>query len=204
MNDVSAGVVPTIAWSDFARNYCRVGTGNSYSLLSDESVLQLVKEHWHLRKPGSGETDTNRKVLVPVPPENFICPPKAPLVQGLPVKARVVQRQEGEDPYIETYVTPEDAERFGVKPIVAKRCDIVCYSAEALLENDGKRSSECDWEIVTILAYPTEQEEPIPSLTMARNFLEKAGGTFTNYTAKEFAESIYYHSTKKMIAVKGD
>ncbi len=193
--------MPTIAWSDFALEYSREGTGNSYSTLSNDDVLKLVQENWGLRRPGAGETDTNRKVLVPVPCEGMFCSPRAEIVVGLPIKARVVRRQAGEDPYIETYITPEDAESFGVKPTPAKRCDIVCYSVEALLENDGKRSSDAEWEIVTILAYPTDAEEPMPPLTMSRNYLNKPGGTYGEYSAKEFAESIYYHATRNTVKV---
>ena len=57
----------TLGWSNFAREYCRAGTGNSYSLLSDESVIKLTLDHWAARVPGSGETTLERKVLVRVP-----------------------------------------------------------------------------------------------------------------------------------------
>jgi hypothetical protein len=191
----------SLAWSNFALQHSRYGTGNSYSTLSNEEVLKLVQENWDQRRPGAGETDLNRKVLVPVPVEHMFCSPRAEIVMGLPVRARVVQRQAGEDPYIETYITPEDAEKFGVKQTPAKKCDIVCYSADALLENGGERSSEADWEIVTILAYPDDFEEPVPPLTLARNYLNKPGGTYGEYSAKEFAESIYYHATKKTVKI---
>jgi hypothetical protein len=39
-------------------------------------------------------------------------------------------------------------------------------------------------------------------LAMARNFLEKPGGTKTFYSSKCFAESVYYWSCNKGIAVK--
>ena len=193
--------IPTIGLSDFALANSRSGTGNSYSTFSFEKVVEIVKENWHTRRAGAGETETTRKVLVSVPPENFFCSPCVPLSIGLNIKSRVVQRQVGEDPYIETYITEEEAKKIGVQPIPAKRCDIVCYSAEALTENNGCRSSDCDFEIVTILAYSTEFEEPMAPLTLARNFLQKTGGTFGVYSAQEFAESIYYHATKKMIKI---
>ena len=191
----------TIAWSNFALKNSRYGTGNSYSTMLNDEVIQLVKDNWDKRRPGAGESDTNRKILVPVPCEQMFCSPRAEIIVGLPIKSRIVQRQAGEDPYIETYVTSEDAEAFGVKPTPAKRCDIVCYSAEALLENGGERSSDAEWEIVTILAYPTDVEELMPPLTMARNYLNKPGGTYGEYSAKEFAESIYFHATRKTVKV---
>lgn len=190
-----------IAWSNFALEHSRYGTGNSYSTLSNDEVIKLVQDNWEKRRAGAGETTLERKVLVPIPCEKMFCSPRAEIAMGLPIKARVVQRQAGEDPYIETYVTPEDAEAFGVKPTPAKRCDVVCYSAAALLENGGERSSDADWEIVTILAYPTDHEEPMLPLAMARNMLCKPGGTSGIYSATEFAESIYFHATRNSVKI---
>lgn len=200
-HEVGHEVVPTVGVSEFARANSIIGTGNSYTTTSLEVVAECVRQNWDYRRPGAGETETTRKVLVPVFPGQFFCSPCAPLSVGMNIKSRVVQRQIGEDPYIETYLTVEDAEKMGIQPIPAKRCDIVCYSAEALMENNGHRSTDCDFEIVTILAYSTDVEEPMTPLTMARNFLQKPGGTFGVYSAQEFAESIYYHATKKMIKI---
>ena len=36
----------------------------------------------------------------------------------------------------------------------------------------------------------------MPPVTMARNMLEKEGGTKSVYTAEEFAEAIYYWSQR--------
>ena len=67
----------------------------------------------------------------------------------------------------------------------------VLYSAETLLENNGQRSGDYDWEVVCILA-STVESEPMDPLTMARNMLEKPGGTFADYSALDFAEAIWY------------
>jgi len=55
------------------------------------------------------------------------------------------------------------------------------YHKDALLENGGERTTNCDWEVVAILASAIPNE-PMP-LTMARNFLQKPGGTKSVYTA---------------------
>lgn len=184
---------PTIGWSEFARKNSAAGTGNSYSSLTEEQIVMLVKANWGERTPGAGEDNLNRKVLVPVPSFGFLCPPRAKLVPGLPIKAEVFVRQEGEDPYVQTYVTTEDAIKFGALiETPAKVVEIVCYSAEALLENGGTRSTHCDWEIITLLC--GLRREPMTPLTMARNFLEKTGGTKGIYTAREFANAIWYWS----------
>lgn len=187
----------TLGWSSFARLNSRWQKGNSYTTLDEAEVVRLVQEHWGQRKPGAGETDCSRKVLVPVPPKGFYIAPVAKLVMGMPVQAEVVQRQEGEAPYVQHFVTPEDALNHGAMlETPAEFVDIVCYSAEALLENDGERSTDCEWEIVTILAMRGLRSEPMPPLTMARNFLEKPGGTKGVYTAQEFAEAIWHWSNK--------
>ena len=72
---------------------------------------------------------------------------------------------------------------------------MVLYSAETLTENDGTRSGDFDWEVVCLLA-GAAQTEPMDPLTMARNMLEKPGGTYAPYTAQEFAEAIYFWSCR--------
>jgi hypothetical protein len=186
---------PTVGWSDFALKFSAEGTGNSYMKHSPETVAELVREHWDTQIPGDGETDCSRKMLVIVPADNFFLPPKVELVEGLPVQAEVVKRQAHEDPYIETFVTPEDAAKFGFIETPAVGVKIVLYSAEALSENDGERTTDCDWEIVCVLCDSGEQE-PMAPLTMARNMLEKEGGTKSTYTAQEFAEAIYRNSNR--------
>jgi len=183
---------------------CRPGTGSSYSDLPDERVVELTRDNWASRRPGDGESTLERKVLVPVPPEGFFCPPRARLVEGMPVRAGIVTRQPGEDPYVEVFVTEKIAREHGALVLrPAKTVDIVCYSAGALSENEGERSTDCDWEIVTFLCSDGDEREPMSPLTMARNLLEKPGGTRSRYSARELAESIWHHATVRGIRVKG-
>lgn len=193
--------MPSIGWSKFATDQHKKGTGNSYFTLTPKKVLQVVMKSWDLRIPGKGETDLSRKVVVPLAsPVGFFIP-VVKLVEGLPVKAMVVTRQPGEDPYVEKYIDASDAERLNLQPTAASYVNIVCYSADALLENNGTRSTDCDWEIVAVLA-SQQKTEPMHPLTMARNMLGKAGGTLSVYSAQEFAEAIYYHATQNGIKIK--
>lgn len=193
---------PTIGWTNFARKQHTAASGNSYTDLSEDRVVQLVQENWDRRIPGSGEQTADRKALVPVPVEGFHCPPRAKLVDGLPVRAEVVRRQDGEEPYVETFVTLDDARRFNaLEERNPGTVNIVVYSADALTENDGERDTNCDWEIVCVLC-EEQGVAPMPPLVMARNFLEEAGGTKTDYTAREFAEAIWYNSTRKGVKVR--
>lgn len=189
--------LPTIGWSDFALKNSVKSKGRSYTMLDPNKVIERLKESWWVQEPGDGETDCTRKILVSVAPEEFFLPPKAKLVEGMPVQAEVVKRegQTNEDPYIEIFVTPEDAAKFGYVEQPAKSVKIVLYSAKALTENNEERSTDCEWEIIAILCSENDGEtEPMAPLTMARNFLEKEGGTKSVYTAQEFAEAIYRKS----------
>lgn len=196
-------MTPTIGWSDFAKGRNRKGTGYSYSILLDWEITKLVEYAWDKRQPGHGESDTSRKVVVPVGThgcmgEPWFYSPYVLLTEGMDaVQAKVMRRQPGEDIFVRNYISSFDANTFGLAlmPEPAKFVSIVCYSAEALLENNGTRSTDCEWEIVTIIASPVERE-PMSPLTMARNQLEKAGGTKGTYTAEQYAESIYYWSQR--------
>jgi hypothetical protein len=68
--------------------------------------------------------------------------------------------------------------------------------------NMGNRNRGTDifagWEMISINARATEQEEPMDPLTMARNFLVKTGGTKGVYSAEQFAESIWYWSQRAL------
>jgi hypothetical protein len=184
----------SIGWSRFARERHRRGTGNSFFTLTEQQVLDRVAANWAKRTPGTGEIGIDRKVLVPVDPQGFFIASVA-LQDGLPLRAEVVRRQPHEDPYVEIYIDEADAARLGLQPQEAKHCNIVCYSKEALLENDGERTTDDDWEIVSVNASLTEVDH-MPPLTMARNMLEKAGGTKSVYTAEEFAEAVYANSQR--------
>lgn len=211
----------TIGWSDFALKRHVPKSGFSFSTLTNEQILKLVHDNWDRAIPGTGEKDLTRKILVPIPADEFytstilltencntcewlknverctypdlnVCSWKPS--SSIHAAVSVIKRRPEEDLFIQNYITPKQAEMDGLKPEPANFVKIVCYSAEALSEND-ERSTDCEWEIISIVASPIENE-PMPPLTMARNMLEKKGGTKSEYTAKEFAEAIYYWSQR--------
>jgi len=184
-----------INWSKFAYDRHQEGAGNSFFTIPHDEVIDRVKWDWEKRYPGQGETGVDRKVVVAIGPGGFFLSTTA-LRDDLPLRAEVVRRQPGEDPYVEMYVDADDAKALGIEYEPASYVNIVLYSVEALLENGGERTHDnADWEIVAVLASKVEKESMEP-LTMARNFLEKAGGTKSVYTAQEFAEAIYYNSQR--------
>lgn len=191
---------PSLGMSSFAFHQHLPDMGNSYTTLHVSDLIELTRLYWDNRVPGNGETGLDRKVVVTIEKPTdlhgkplFYCPPRVKLQPGMPVCAEVVTRQEGEDPYVETFITPEVAKQYGVEAKPAALVRVVCYSVEALLENNGKRTTSDDWEIVCLLCSSGEKE-PMTPLTMARNMLEKTGGTYGEYTNTEFAEAIWYWS----------
>jgi hypothetical protein len=133
-------------------------------------------------------------VIVPVPAERFVC--GTVLVdESSRLEARFVRRQAHEDGYLD--VTADGPRE------PARHAAVVFYSAATLEENDGERSSDADWEVVCVIASPVA-EEPMDPLTMARNMLAKPGGTPCDYTAEQFAESVWYWAARASARPDGD
>lgn len=185
-----------IGWSKFAteKNASRDG---SYFLGSPETLIELVEKHWSKRRPGAAREDMKMVTIVPIEESNlaemFGCP-WAHIKDATSISASVVRRQPHEDPYVEL--------RGIGKALPVKYVKIVLYSAAALLENNGTRSGDYDWEIVAILAGPWE-DEPMMPLTMARNYLQEVGGTYAPYSAEDFAKSIYFWSQYVKVVTAG-
>lgn len=179
-------MTPSIGWSDFARERYRPGQGHSHFQGTDDELVALVRAHWDTRRPGAGRDDLEKVVIVDLPPERF-AGATVRVDENTPLRARFTRRQAGEDGFIEVRARgPREPARFAC---------VVLYSAAALLENDGRRATDRDWEIVSIQAGPL-RDEPMRPLTMARNFLGKPGGTPCRYTADQFAEAVWYWSAR--------
>ncbi len=172
----------TLAWSEFARRRYVPGSGHTYFEGSETELLDLVRKAWSKRRPGDGRDSLEQVVVVPVEPKRFVG--SVVLVdEATPLTASTVRRQPQEHPYIEvTAQGPCEPTRHAA---------VVLYSAATLLENSGTRSSTADWEIVCLIASSLDPE-PMDPLTMARNMLAMPGGTPCKYSARQFAESIWY------------
>jgi hypothetical protein len=179
---------PTVGVSEFARTRNCAGGGYSHFDGSFEELVVLVAQHWSQREPGAGRSDLEKVVVVPLPcPERFRSTTVL-VSEGTKLEAELTRRQPGEDPYVQLFATEGEPE-----PV--RFAKVVLYSKAALLENDGVRSTDCEWEIVSLIASPVE-DEPMAPLTMARNMLAMPGGTPTSYTAEEFARAIYHWSQR--------
>lgn len=174
-----------IGWSKFALEQNKE---NKKFKGKPKKLIELVEKHWACREPGQGRKDKTQVVVVPILEwdlHKLFSSPWAHINDAKYILGKVVKRQPNEDAFIDIRGTG--------KPLKVQFVKVVLYSRATLLENDGEVSGNFDWEIVAILTGPWENE-PMTPLTMARNFLKKTGGTFAPYTAKQFAESIYFWS----------
>jgi hypothetical protein len=175
-----------LGWSDFAARRHRPDGKHTWFEGTAEELLSRVRVGWSERRPGAGREDLEKVVVVPVDPSGFVSS-TVPISENTVLYAVYDRRQDGEEGFVR--VTAEGQR----EPAIC--ASVVMYAAATLLENGGQRSGDCDWEVVCLLAGPTA-EEPMDPLTMARNMLEKAGGTYCAYTAEQFAESIWYWAAR--------
>jgi len=182
-----------LGWSDFARRRHVSGGRHTWFEGGEEELLCRVLDNWQHRRPGTGRLDREKVVVVPVDPEGFVSATVLVDEQTI-LHAEFDRRQPHEDGFIR--VTAEGPREE------AEYASVVLYSAETLLENDGTRSGDYDWEVVCLIA-GSRPEEPMDPLTMARNMLEKPGGTYCRYTAEQFAEAIWYWSCRASVHVPG-
>lgn len=173
-----------IGWSKFARNRHFKGSGYSYYEGTDESLFLMLHENWNNRVIGDGAESIDDVCIINLPVEGFVTT-KVHLREARDLQASIKIRQEGEDPYVSV-----SALGSPVEPVSAR---VVLYAAHELEKNDGERSGDYDWEIVALIV-TDDPDEPMHPLCMARNMLEKPGGTPRKYTAEDFAKAIYYWS----------
>jgi len=130
-------------------------------------------------------------LLVTVPAKGFFSG-VVELTPETELRTKFVSRRPGEDPVKVT-------EAIGATKLEAAHVELVLYRRDVLLEEGPDSApSGCEWELVSINARPTPEEEPMTPDTMARNFLVLPGGTKAEYTAEEFARSILYWSCRAM------
>lgn len=176
----------SLGWSEFALRRHAPGGTHAWFDGAPEELLDLVREHWPHRRPGAGRTGLDEVVVVPVPATRFVASTVL-ATEETPLFATLERRQPHEAPFIcVTADGPREPARFAA---------IVLYRAATLLENGGARSGDFAWEVVSLQASAVA-DEPMHPVTMARNFLEKQGGTYASYTAHEFADAIWYWSRR--------
>lgn len=166
-----------IAVNDFVKRQTK-SSRFSYFEGTWEELIQLVKDNFHKHIKGYRDG----VILVPVPSENFytsICKIEKDSI----FETKLEARREGEEPIKRTVVK-------NGKKTPAKFVKIVLYRHDVLVENN-ENSTESEWEIISINASIIENE-PMHPMTMARNMLNKEGGTKAEYTGQQFAEALWF------------
>lgn len=154
----------------------------SYYMGAWTALIALVEENFSRAKQGYKEG----VLLVPVPPEDFLSS-TIPVTSETELRAVFQARRDTEAKYLSVRAKGAKAP--------AKFVFIILYSKEVL---GADATTGADWEIISINARETEEEEPMDPMTMARNFLELPGGTKGDFTAEQFAKSIVYWSTRAL------
>jgi hypothetical protein len=96
------------------------------------------------------------------------------------------------------------------KKLPARHVDLIFYHADALTIKEKTAADgtvvDATWQLISINARATEEEEPATPMAMARNMAaglglnEGIGGTARTYSAEDFMRSILYWSNRAMAA----
>jgi hypothetical protein len=123
-------------------------------------------------------------LLVPVNPEGFFTN-VVTLVDGDVLSGSFASRRKGEAPRKEFSVVRE-----GASIQHAQSVEVILYRSDVLAEDDDA-STDAQWEIISINAYPTEGGEgPIHPETLCHNHFGSDGGTETRMTNDEFVAAL--------------
>ena len=168
--------MPNIEVSHFVQRQTAASRFSHYTG-SWEEVRKLATDCFDQAKPGYREG----VLLVPVPAEGFLSG-VVTLKEGDTLQGSFEARQDGEEPR-------KNVQTKGEKQ-PAKHVDIVLYHADVLDENN-ERSSDAEWEIISINARITDEEMPMHPSTLMYNHFEMSGGTATEMSDGEFVSALH-------------
>jgi len=184
--------MPTIALSTFVRRQTEASEFSHWTC-SDTEVLARVTENFGKAKEGYRDG----VVLVPIWTEGFFSP-IVELSEGDPLVGHYKARRPGETPRKSVLVPRQGSRDLGrglLNPKVsyekskAAQVDVVLYRAD-VLDEDGDRTSDAEWEIISINASPTVGDVPIAPEALIANHLQLDGGTATGMTDSEFVVAL--------------
>lgn len=206
---------PTIAVSSFVRRQTPESRFSHFSGSWDELITRVAAK-FDRAVPGY----RGGVVLVPVESEGFFSATVL-LQEGDKFAGVYEARQPGEQPRKATGVV-------GGQKMPARRVQIVLYSRGALAENNENTPGSCgsactgatcracdgttfaDWEVISVNATPTDEDEPMPVGTLMHNHFHvegsNDGGTSTGMSDAEFVAALRrshaYWKDKASIAPK--
>jgi hypothetical protein len=145
---------------------------------------QVLADLVRLALPEGKQGYRDGVLLVPVNPCGFFTN-VVTLVDGDVLSGSFASRREGEAPRKEFGVVRE-----GASSQPAKSVDVVLYRSDVLAEDDDA-STDAQWEIISINAYPTEGGEgPINPDVLTANHFGLDGGTATNMSDQEYVDQM--------------
>ena len=126
-------------------------------------------------------------VLVEVPADRFYTS-VVELVDGDKFEVEYKSRQPGEEPRRSVWVVRKVmSEPFGKQ--LAAAVDVVLYRHDVLAEGN-ENSADAEYEIISINARPTFEEQPMEVGTLMHNHFQSSGGTKTNMTNDQFVDAL--------------
>lgn len=150
---------------------------------SEESLVALIAPSMDKAIPVN---EAKTILRVPVPAEGFMSSIRPLAIEDVFTTA-FQPRADGEEPVLRTVIGSTSA---GSQKVPARSVEIILYHKDVL----GKDATTgADWEVVSINPSPFDGPVPLDPVTMARNQLQRIGGTFQKeYSPKEWAESVWF------------
>lgn len=146
--------------------------------LSDDNLLERVRESWHLAQTGYRDG----VVVVPVHPSGFFSPVVF-LQPGDQFVGSYKSRQPGETPRKSTAVLRPNAAKSAAVGV-----NVICYHRDVLAEDNEQFDAE--WAIVSVNARITHENEPMTVGTLLANHFKADGGTDTKMTPAQFETAL--------------
>ncbi len=175
-----------LAINEFVRRQTRDSEFSHYEGgLSD--VLTLAMEHW----PIAVEENGHPIMCVTVPAAGFFCG-VVKVTADTKLESSLTRRQEIEEGYIKTVA-------LGAEKIPGVEAVLIFYSHATLAIKDEQTFEDAEYELISMNVNEEKgAQSPETPEAMARNFLDKPGGSKRDYTARQFAEAIDYWKDRVM------
>ena len=167
----------------------------SHWILSDEDLIDRIRLAFHSYKHGYRDG----VILIPVAPQGFYTS-IVTLTDGDRLVGQFKRRRPEEDPR-QSVVKDRGTTPLEELKQPAITVDVVLYRDDVLAE-DGSATGH-EWNVISVNAYPTEEEAPIEPGTLIANHFHLSGGTKTGMTPEQFEAqlraSVMYWKDKAMV-----
>ena len=182
----------SIELNDFVKRQTKDSEFSHFEGTWDQLVGRVIR-NFEAERTTPGYRDG--VVLVHVEPDDFFSA-VVDLEEGDKVEGEFKRRREGEEPRLSYRIVNK-----GKQP--AKAVDVVLYRHDVLAE-DNDNTTDAEWEIISINARTTAEDQPIEPFTLMHNHFGSDGGTDTKMSDSDFAAalevSFNYWKNKGMVA----